>query len=549
MPPPDMKTKRSLIVNGQFTEPYDRHWQLDDGTVLQEHDGEVHYLYLSYGIVKQSFDLPVDPQKSTYTLSVHYQPSQFSPPKVHPYVELWAPSTDQCEKIELIGASDGFAFHMPLTKGMPWLERSEDFKLFGPNETAFELRFASGHNPETPPVGASGDWPWREGAMHFTNVDVQLILQPLLLEERVPEITMGDRQARFLVDGKVPFCRGKDTKHSLKLPIDPECGWGKDDKYDGSHVYAYWQDAEEASRLKVELLPPEPEEDGTRLVSKAFEVVSGNADNGDLQIVLQSIYDAAPYILPCVVGHFMLDDAGAEQPEYWPVFPQGEPIELALHLKNAKTKGPADGVAVTWIKADESTETVLTDQEGWARYEYRPIKAEDHAVTATFNAPYNLAVGQHLFNVRTIPTEPWQQFAILFDGQPVDMTKGFLLLTLGKVHQLQLKPSAACVLVGEEIKLNWEMEGGESPEEFEVTPALGASGELTESGFAWDIKCVANFERRIAINLQCKRFSRPLDFALTLLGIGSMYIASPTQQQEALKDPTKIIENKLFYVL
>lgn len=548
MPAPNMDTKRSLIVNGQFTEPYETGWQLHKGRVLQEHDGEVYYLYLSEGIVKQRFGLPVDPQKSMYSLFFHYQPSQFSNPKVHPYVELWATSTQQHEKIELIGASDEIDFHMPWTDDMPWLRRLEYFRRFEPNETAFELRFASGHNPETPQVGASGDWPWREGAMHFTSVEVQLILQPLLLEERVPEITMEDRQARFLVHGKVPICRGKGTKHRLQLAVDPACGWGGDDVYPGSRVYAYWQDAEEASRLKVELLPTEPEQDGTQLISKAFEVVSGNAENGDLQIVLQSIYDADPYILPCVVGHFKLDDAGAEQPEHWPVIPQGETIELAVCLLNAQTKGPADGVAVTWQKADASIETVLTDQKGWARYKYSPIKAENHPVTAKFDAPYNLAEGQRVFNVRAIPTVPWQQFDFFLDGQPMDMTKGFLLLRLGRVHQLQLKPSEKCVLIGEEIELNWEMEGAEAPEELEVTPALGESEDLTKEGFSWEIKCLSHFKRRIAINLKCKRLFRPLDFAVMLQGIGSMFIASPEEQQEALKDPTKIIENKLFHV-
>ena len=533
-----MEVERSLVVNGKFAEHYSTGWAIHIGTVTQESAEGVDYLYLYDGIIKQRFALPVDPHLSTYTLSVDYQPSQ-SPadPPVHPYVELRAFPSDVYEKVNLIGPSK------EKSNGMPWLKREENFSRFSTHDAFFELRFASGCNGGPTPDKAPGDWPWLTGAMHFTNVSVKLHLNPLVLEDIV--VTLDGCQPRFFPGGKVPICRG--AKHRLQVVASAECGWGGDELFPGTLVYADWQDPAQAHKLDVKLLLTEPEQDGTQLFNKPLELVCGNQGNADLPIIFNSIYNAAPFTLRCVVGHFRVEQVGCAQPEYWPVFPEGEGIELAVCLRSLVVDGPADGVAVSWAKADGNHEVVVTDMDGWARYNYVPVKAEDHVVTAICDAPYNAEVMQQVFNIRTLPTAPWEQFDLLFDGKLMDMSKGFLLLTLGKTHLLQLKPSAACVLKGEQIELQWELQGG-APDEVRVNPALGASAELSDDGLSWQIECLANFERRIAISLHCRRLSQPLEFAVMLLGIGRMAIASAQQQEEALADPDKIKEYQLYYV-
>ncbi|MDD2047767.1 hypothetical protein [Pseudomonas putida] len=545
-----MDIERSLILNGNFVEPGMKYWELhgDGSRYSQENDEERNYVYLYYGIVKQHFSLPVDPYKSTYRLHLEYQPSQnSSEPVVQPYLELWAFPTARFKPKPLVGPS------RESTKTMPWLEDQVDFSPFKEGDNKFELRVASGLNPETSPDPGSppeeespkGEWPWRPGALHFTAVEVKLHLQPLKLSDT--PIKLGNQDARFLPNGKVPICRG--ATHLLAPVVDTECGWAPEQGYPGTLVYAEWADKDAASTLEVELSMTDPKEDGTQQMGKAYNVISGNLGSGNLDITFQSIYNADPFTLPCTVGHFKLEQVEHQQPEYWPVFPKDETIDLAVCLHNAVTTGPAEGVVVSWAKPDGSSEDVLTDQQGWARYQYQPIKGEDHTVTANFDAPYNKTAEQHAFNVRMIPTQPWGQFVLLFDGKPMDMDKDFLPITLGKVFQLQLKPSAECVLIDQLVGLEWAIDGGGDPEEVKATPPLGGErARLTAEGFTWVIECHTYYKYRIAIRVSCDQFKVPLEFAMMLLGIGNMKIASPEESQEALEDADKIFENKLLYI-
>ncbi|UUM22274.1 hypothetical protein [Mycoavidus sp. SF9855] len=578
MTTPRKITQRSLIQNGGFEEHYyEEGWEDHPeypNQVLQKEDiqSKRRYLHFICGIIKQRFSLPVNPTKldaeqgQGYLLSFEYQPTLTPSPDEEPYIELWARGVTN-DKLEHSLIAPGIAASTAPQNDTDWLPYPPVFfTLYKDGDDAFEIRFASGKNKErgtcVPEAmdfvePAAVNWPFGIGQLHLggtapgqdlPGVAVHLHLPALQLKEDGIRIALDGHLARWLPDGRVPICRG--ATHTLELTPRDENGWAGDGPYPGTHVYADWENAEEAERLSVTLRATKPEEDGEQPVTAPWTIECGNQASGLLSADIESIYDAPVFTLPCEVGHFKLVIQDHGQPErHWPIIPQNEKVELAVQVFNPKANGLADGVTVTWCTPDGQDHSADTGEDGWARYLYQPT-ADNTTVKASVDAPYNPEPDKYAFNnVRAIPTLPWGQFKITLDGDSVTPETP-LSLNWGKAHELRIEPSDQCVLVGEKVELKWLNENASSGVTF--SPPLEQPGAMPAEGLCWEVQCDENAAGVVELAFSCERMAPSLEFKVTVanFGISTLRIASRTEQ-EAGTDPFDlpyVRENALLYV-
>ncbi|MCG1047279.1 MULTISPECIES: hypothetical protein [Mycetohabitans] len=578
------KTGRNLLKNGTFEKNFldpDNGWNVatpDAPGVAQEKDfgTGLNYLYLERGIVQQRFALPVNPRKLDatnygYQLSFQYQPTRFQGGK-EPYAELraWPSEKKDCVKLPTAGSDNRLA----ADDYTQWLSREVFFKSYEDGDREFEVRLASGRNPEVslsdpehePPEAThlAVEWPFREGELHVAGsstdasvhpgVAVQLHLPPLKLQDGKVRIHFEGNSnthiAPLLPDGRVPICRG--ATHMMTLLPEEDNGWAEDGLYPGTDVYGELDNPDEAERLKVMLSAtesnPEDPEDDAQHVTAPWRIECGNAASGELDIAIDSVYHADRFILPCSVGHYQLAISEHPEPLHWPVIPSNEPVQLAVRVCNSVAKVPADNVVVQW-KTPKRTESCTTDEEGWAYFTYHPTE-DKTSVEASVDAPYNIEPDQYTFTVRAIPTSPWEQFDITLDDQPVTEAAEPSQLRWGKTHTLRICPSEDCVLVGETVELKLRNAGASG---VSFSPALDWCGPLPDTGLTWHISCEENAAGVVDLALTCERMpAHAVEFSSSVeaFGISTLQVASREEQAEG-SDPFNlgyVRDNKLFYI-
>lgn len=577
---PPRKTGRNLLKNGTFEKNF-----LDPGNgwnaanpnepgVAQEKDlgTGLNYLYFERGIVQQRFALPVNPSKLDatdygYQFSFQYQPTRF-PGGKEPYAELRAWPSEEKDRVELPTAgSDNRSATDDYTH---WLSREVFLNSYAPGDTEFEVRLASGRNPEVnlsapehePPEATplTVEWPFKEGELHVAGsstdasahpgVAVQLHLPPLTLQDGKVRIHFeGDTHiAPLLPDGRVPICRG--AVHTMTLLPQEDNGWAGDDVYPGTDVYASCEPAQEAERLKVTLSATAPKPDGEQHVTEPWRITCGNEASGSLDIVIESIYNAKPFKLPCAVGHYQLTIGEHTQSSHWPVISLEEQTELRVQVFNPVAEVPADNVTVTWSMPNGATFSSSTNNDGWAKSTFQPTQ-DNTIVKASVEAPYNTNPDQYTFTVRAIPTLPWGQFDITLDDEPITSDEPDLSqLQWGKTHTLHICPSAHCVLVGETVELTLRSAGASG---VHFSPALDWCGALPDEGLTWQITCEENAAGVVELALTCERMpAHALEFSSSVeaFGISTLQIASRDEQAEG-SDPFDlgyVRDNKLFYI-
>ncbi|MCF7695940.1 FG-GAP repeat protein [Mycetohabitans sp. B2] len=537
------KTGRNLLKNGTFEKNFldpGNGWESanpDEPGVAQEKDfgTGLNYLYFERGIVQQRFALPVNPGKLDatnygYQLSFQYQPTRFQGGE-EPYAELRAWPSEEKDRVELPTA--GSDNRLAADDYTQWLSREVFFKSYKDHDIEFEVRLASGRNPEVslsvpehePPEATplAVEWPFREGELHVAGsstdasahpgVAVQLHLPPLTLQDGKVHIHFEGNThiAPLLPDGRVPICRG--ATHVMTLLPEEDNGWAGDGPYPGTDVYGEWDNTDEAERLKVTLsaTASKPEDDAQH-VTAPWRIECGNAASGEIDITIDSVYHAESFALPCAVGHYQLAISEHPEPSHWPVIPLNETVRLAVQVCNGVAKVHADNVVVQW-EAPKGPNLCTTDEAGWAYFTYQPT-ADKTPVEASVNAPYNIEPDQCTFTVRAIPTLPWVQFEVYLDEQPISeqpINLNALDLSPGSKHVLLFKPSPQSVLEGQSFYLAWG-DNSSNPEDLGVSfdPLLGQERELTTDGICWTISCTEEASGRFELQLCTSRLRCPL---------------------------------------
>ncbi|WP_338925475.1 hypothetical protein IHE33_07975 [Mycetohabitans endofungorum] len=559
------KTGRNLLKNGTFEKNFldhDNGWEAanpEDPGVAQEKDPAtgLNYLYFERGIVQQRFALPVNPSKLDttnnygYQFSFQYQPTLFQGGE-EPYAELRTWPSETQERVELPTA--GSANRVATDDYTHWLSREVFFKSYEHGDTEFEVRLASGCNPEVSPSASEHErleappqaavkWPDIEGGLHVAGssanpaehpgVAMQLCLPPLtLLDGKVRIHFEGDTHAApLLPDGRVPICRG--AVHTMTLLPQEDNGWAGDEVYPGTDVYASCEPDQEAERLEVTLSATAPKPDGEQHVSVPWRITCGNQASGPLDIVIESIYNAEPFTLPCAVGHYQLAISEHPEPSHWPVIPLNETVQLAVRVRNPAANAPADDVTVQWEMPDGPSLS-STDNDGWAHCTFQPTQ-DNIIVEAIVDAPYNAEPDQYAFTVRAIPTLPWAQFEMYLDGHPIDeqpIDSNALDLSPGSDYELIIKPSIQSVLEGQSFYLAWG-DNSSDPEEIGVSfePPLGQERELTADGIQWTISCTDEASGRFRLQLCTRRLRCPLELNCW---VADSYEIKDTDQQDVI---------------
>lgn len=530
------KTGRNLLPYADIGTDWRDGWHTLNGSTSgfyrrETASGRTYFDILENTLVSARFTMPINATALTapglgYRLDLFYQPTtREGPPE--PNAQLFCFPSGRFSSLVLPTPGDEAQ-----ARAAPWLSRDETFGP-GPRDNELELRLASGRQPEGTPLAPTElpdttvpeegpDWPTALGQVHVCGeipgnegspgMSVLLFHGPLSLNATPYPVSLDGVAARWLVDDKIPLCKG--AEHRLTLPVDDACGWAGDTVAGnpGTHVYAYWRDEAAADEQKLSLIPTEATPDDTaQLVQSPWALTCDATSEGVHEILIESVHHAPIFALPALLpGDFKLLIGASVAPDYRPCVPLQETAAIRAKVVSAITSMPVVDAPVQWSVDGAAPMETRTHSDGWTTFEFEP--SADANVTLEVDAPYNTAPFRESISVQTIATPPWEQFQFLVDGERVDSENSrMLLFPATAARKLTLKPQDANVSLGQMVSLDYAFHSASSASgSLTFSPAPGVERELTQSGLEWTVTASGDaISQMFDIMFTCKPWKTP----------------------------------------
>ncbi|VVE65059.1 hypothetical protein PAN31117_01743 [Pandoraea anapnoica] len=514
--------------------------------------GRTYFDILETTLVSTRFTMPINATALTapglgYHLDLFYQPSTRAG-LPEPNAQLFCYPSERFSELPLPVPGEEIQ-----ARAAPWLARDATFGP-GPRDNELELRLASGQQPEASALAPTEladalvpeegpDWPTALGQVHVSGeipgndgspgMSVLLFHGPLALNATPYPVSLDGVAARWLVDGKIPLCKG--AEHQLTLPVDDACGWAGDSVAGnpGTQAYAYWHDEAAADEQKLTLIPTAATpDDDAQLVHLPWTLTSDATSEGVHEILIESVHHAPIFSLPALLlGDFKLLISASVAPDYRPCVALQETAAISARVMSAITSVPIANAAVQWhVDGAAPTET-LTDSEGWAHFEFQPTADSD--VTIVVDAPYNAEPHRELIRVQTIATPPWEQFQFLVDGERLDSENSRMLLFPDTAaRKLTLKPQDGNVSLGQMVSLDYAFQEASSARgSLTFSPAPGVERELTKDGLEWTVAASGGaISQMFDIILTCKPWKSPILVRGTVVPEAFELVAMPGRE-------------------
>ncbi|AKC70809.1 Ig-like domain-containing protein [Pandoraea oxalativorans] len=530
------KTGRNLLPYADIGTDWRDGWQplngISGGFYRRETtSGRTYFDILQNTLVSARFTMPINAKALTapglgYRLDLYYQPTT-RPGQPEPNAQLFCYPSARFSSLILPTPGDGSQ-----ARAAPWLTLDTTFGP-GAQDNELELRLASGRQPDGTSLAPAEDpdsavpedgpdWPSALGRVHICGeipgsvgtpgMSVGLFHGPLSLNAAHSSVSLDGVAARWLIDGKIPVCKG--AEHRLALSVDDACGWAGDTAAGnpGTLVYAYWRDEAAADEQKLTLTPTEatPDDDAQH-VQSPWTLTCDATSGGVHEILIESVHHAPPFALPALlVGDFKLLIGAGVAPDYKPCVALQETAVVRAQVVSAITDMPAVDTPVQWRVDGASATETRTDGDGWATFEFRPTA--DANVTVSVEGPYNEVPDLESISVQTIASPPWEQFQFLVDGERVDSEYGrVLLFPETAAHKLTLKPQDANVSLGEMVSLDYAFHSASGASgSLTFSPAPGVQRELTKDGLEWTVVASGDaISQMFDIIFTCKPWKTP----------------------------------------
>jgi hypothetical protein len=332
--------------------------------------------------------------------------------------------------------------------------------------------------------------------VRITRLNVQLHLDPLTLQ------TVQLDEQSLSADSTVYLCLGATDSQAHKLLFMPP----PDNAWDGTQA-----------SLTLDGNPQEaiiitPSEDIDQLLTEHWMLdcpVLGDEDRYSLTLNLLNRYASAPCKIPVSLGHHRLKFRQTLEAAYYPILEYEQRVRLGVRVASYYTAQVLAGLTVNWSVPGQGVKSAsVTDEEGWAYYDFLPTVAGEIAIEATVESRYYTSgVTTEQFTVRVLATDPWRDLrAVVDDGETAWDAQGYP--NRGSDYELKVRLPADSPLLDTELSLYWTGDS-HAQLEVEVFPELESPVPVDTVQVVWTLSSEDTLDGRFELSLVCSKLLRP----------------------------------------
>jgi hypothetical protein len=249
-------------------------------------------------------------------------------------------------------------------------------------------------------------------------------------------------------------------------------------------------------------------------------------------LTLFNQYTAEAYPIPVSLGHHRLAFREVREAAYYPVFEYGQGVRLGVQVVSHYTGQALSGLTVNWgLQGQQPKKFVVTDNEGWAWFDFQPTRADLFVIEASVQSLY-YASGRltQALNVRVLATDPWKDVMAVVDGIEAPWNENTGYPNRGSRYPVVLKLPDDSPLQGTDL---WLQSEGDSLDQLGVTvsPALDEPVPVTDISPVWALDCDDRLDGRFDLLLGCSKLllasgKKPMSLARNEVRIGGVQEAN-----------------------
>ncbi len=241
-------------------------------------------------------------------------------------------------------------------------------------------------------------------------------------------------------------------------------------------------------------------------------------------------YTAEPYPIEVSLGHHRLVFREVLEAAYYPILEYGQKVRLGVQVASYYTSQLLSGLTVTWTVAGQGVKgTDVTDEQGWAYFEYEPTAEGHHDVEASVESLYySTGVETQSLTVRVLATDPWKDVLAVIEGAGSRWEEKTGYPNRGAVYSVVVKLPETSPLLGTHLAMHWS---GDSPEQLGVVvyPALGYWLPIPSNGveLPWTLTSEDRLDGQFWLSLVCSKLllpspKKPMSLARNVVRIGDV---------------------------
>ncbi|RON51200.1 hypothetical protein BK666_04770 [Pseudomonas frederiksbergensis] len=243
---------------------------------------------------------------------------------------------------------------------------------------------------------------------------------------------------------------------------------------------------------------------------------------------LANQYTATPYSIRASLGHHRLVFRDELQAAYYPVLEYRQTVRLGVQVASYYTGRTLDARTVSWRVAGQGIKGAgLTDEDGWAYFDFVPTEAGDFAIEATVDSLYYASgVVSTTLPVRVLATDPLKALTAVVEGAEISWEDKTGYPNRGSDYPVQVRLPADHRLSGSEMQLRWS---GDSAEQLGVVvrPALESSVPVDGRELTWTLSSEDRLDGRFELSLVCSKLLLPspkktMSLARNLVRVGEV---------------------------
>ncbi|WP_434561555.1 hypothetical protein [Pseudomonas sp. Z4-20] len=510
-----VRTDESLVVNGDFAQSFS-HWRKGPtnpswlGIDSEMYNGEMIRVLLAgnRSSVSQPLTAPKDPgNQALYILTFLCEVRH---------------AEEGTLRIEVDGREE--QLDIPLLPGPPRNAKKDQARLksgelleFLPKEYRVELDLSFNEQDTLivsvfSPPNASGDY---TSAVFITRIKLHVHLEPVAMQ-----VLKLDEQSHTPT-GPLYICLGATVSQSHQLEFVPE----PDNAWLGTQAALT---SDDNPLEAVETTPGWGEDQPLELPWTLECPLIGEDEPYLFSMNLLNQYTADPYPLQVSLGHHRLVFLDVREAAYYPVLEYEQSVRLGVQVGSYYTRQTLSGRTVSWTVTSGQIKTVaLTDDQGWAYFDYLPTQAGELEIEASVESPYYTAgVVSQTLTVRALETDPWKSVSTVVEGEETRWDEKTGYPNRGTDYALDLKVPVASPLLGTDLSLHWS---GDPQEQLgvDVEPALGDPVPITGTEFAWTLTSQDRLDGRFYLELACSKLLLPspkktMSLARNLVKVGEV---------------------------
>ncbi|WP_223490709.1 hypothetical protein [Pseudomonas sp. A-RE-19] len=238
-------------------------------------------------------------------------------------------------------------------------------------------------------------------------------------------------------------------------------------------------------------------------------------------------YTAAPYPVQVSLGHHRLIFREVLEAAYYPVLEYGQSVRLGVQVASYYTDQPLSGRTVNWTSAQGVSGVGVSDENGWAYFDYQPMEAGEFDIEASVESPYYAAgVVTQTLQVWVLEADPWKDVLAVVGSAEARWEEKTGYPNRGSDYPVNLKLPANSPLIGTELSLHWS---GDSHEQLGVvvSPPLETSVPVINDHPAWMLTSADELDGRFYLELVCSKLllsspKKTMSLARNLVKIGEV---------------------------